>query len=65
MNFEAVLYYKNQQSGNDGNGNESILRTPPSNTSSVSSYLFTRPFSFVCVFVCLFSGIHVLLVSIF
>ena len=65
MNFEAVLYYKNQQSGNDGNGNESILRTPPSNTSSVSSCLFTRPFLFVCVFVCLFSGIHVLLVSIF
>ena len=55
MNFEAVLYYKNQQSGNDGNGNESILRKPPpSNTSSVSSCLFTRPFLFVCVFICLF-----------
>ena len=51
MNFEAVLYYKNQQSGNDGNGNESILRTPPSNTSSVSSCLFTSDF---CLFVYLF-----------
>lgn len=28
MNFEAVLYYKNQQSGNDGNGDGSICRTP-------------------------------------
>ena len=53
MNFEAVLYYKNQQSGNDGNGNESILRTPPSNTSSVSSCLFTSDFYlFVYLFVC-------------
>jgi len=44
MNFEAVLYYKNQQSGNDGNGDGSICRTPltPSQqNSSVANSLIT------------------------
>lgn len=44
MNFEAVLYYKNQQSGNDGNGDGSICRTPltPSHqNSSVANSLIS------------------------
>ena len=38
MNFEAVLYYKNQQNG--GNGDGSVCKTPPpTQTSSVSRLL--------------------------